>query len=72
MDYMPNMLGTVRKELNKHKGHWPEIARRAKVSYSFVAHIAAGFTEDPRVSRLQRLLNVLKQISDGKIVLPNK
>lgn len=71
MEYITNMLATVRKELRRKQGNWPFIAKRAGVSYSFVAHVANGHTPDPGVRRLQKVLNVLKKIEDGGIKLPD-
>lgn len=70
MNYIPNMLATVRKELQRYKGYWPFIADKAKVSYSFIAHTSSGHTPDPGVVRLQRVLDVLWKIDQGKLKLP--
>lgn len=70
MEYMPNILGTLRKELHRRKGYWPFIAKRAGVSYSFIAHVAGEVTDDPKLTGVQRVLDVLYKIETGKIKLP--
>lgn len=69
MDYM-NIKATLIKGLRRYKGHWPFIAQEAGVSYTFITHTVAGRTKDPRIGCVQKVLDVLKQIEDGKIKLP--
>jgi len=68
MEYINNMLATIKKELHRRKGQWPDIARNAGVSYSFVAHVANNHTENPRIQECQRVLNELKRRTDADIV----
>jgi len=65
--YHPNVLAAVRKGLEKHKGIWPQIARLSDVSYSYLAHVASGYTPDPGIVRVQRVWDTLHKIETGKI-----
>ena len=53
------MLRYVRKNLERHRGDWPEIARTAGVSYSWVSHVMQGTTPNPRIKQVQAIYNVL-------------
>jgi len=60
---------TLKKNLEKRRGHWPKIAREADVSYSWIIHVMSGNTKNPRVEEVQRVLDVLKKVEDGKLAL---
>lgn len=60
MEHVSDVLGIVVTELNNRKGSWRSLAKKAGVSYSFVAHIASGHTPDPRISGVQKVYDVLK------------
>ena len=42
-------------ELQASRGHWPEIARNAGVSYSWIVKFANEKIPDPRIGSLERL-----------------
>jgi len=64
-----NIKATLKKNLEKRRGHWPRIAREADVSYSWIIHVMSGNTKNPRVEEVQRVLNVLVRVEEGKLAL---
>lgn len=57
----PGMLSYVLAQLEVHKGKWREIADATEVPYDTISKIARGAINDPRVSKLERLHNYLKE-----------
>ena len=65
-----NIQPTLKKTLHKYKGQWPFIAREAGVSYSWMVHVMAGRTPNPRVNQVQAVLDVLQKIEEGELAIP--
>lgn len=53
------LVTAARRGLRLHHGHGVEIAREARVSYSWLGKISSGAIRNPRIEQLQRLLDVL-------------
>jgi hypothetical protein len=62
------MLRYVRKNLQSRRGDWPDIAKKANVSYSWVTHVMQGKTPNPRIIQVQSVYNVLYDMQNQ---LPN-
>ena len=61
-----DILKSTQRELNEYKGSWPEIARRAEVSYSWLIKIMNGNTANPRIQELQRVVDVLLDLNKAE------
>lgn len=64
-----DILGSAKRALEKHRGNWPKIAYKADVSYSWLAKVAEGKTQNPRITELQKLITTLDKIDRGRIKL---
>lgn len=49
----------VKRELPKHSGSYPAIARKAKVSYSWLGKVACGAIKNPGSLQIDRVAKVL-------------
>jgi transcriptional regulator with XRE-family HTH domain len=58
---MESMHETVLKGLEATKGNWPEVARRAGVSYRTLKKIATGEISSPRVNNLEKLASYFRE-----------
>lgn len=67
--YAIKLKPLLKKGIESHRGHWPEIARRAGVSYSTITHIMQNSNDNPGLDTIQAILNVLDAIEEGKIKL---
>lgn len=71
------IMPTLRKELMRHKGKWPQIQFHSGVSYATIYNIVhkrkslSNKEKEimPQVDIAQRLLDVLYKIDQGKIEL---
>lgn len=59
------MLAGVLRDLDKNKGHLPEVARVSGVPYQTVTKIACRIVRDPRVSTVQALHDYFAGCTDG-------
>ncbi len=46
------MVDTVRSKLERCRGHWPAVMRKARVSRSWLTQFAAGRVSDPRLNTI--------------------
>lgn len=53
---MENILEVVVAKLQSRKGDWPRIAKETGIPYGTLAKIGGGFTRDPQISNIQKLL----------------
>ena len=51
---------TIKTKLQKHKGRWPEIARRGGVSYRTLKKVADGTVKNPTIGTLTKVFDGLK------------
>lgn len=58
-------LEDLKKRLERYRGHWPEISRRANVSYSWITKLMQGYVDNPRVVECERVRQVLDAM-DGE------
>jgi transcriptional regulator with XRE-family HTH domain len=58
---MESMHETVLRGLEETKGNWPEIARRAGVSYRTLKKIATGEIASPRINNLEKLATYFRE-----------
>jgi len=52
-------LTQVIKELHARKGDWPQIAREADVSYSWITKFAQNRIPNPGITTIMRLSEIL-------------
>lgn len=57
-----NLHEPVIDALQACKGCWPEIARKAGVSYSWVCKIASGEIPDPRIKGVEKIAKTMKEM----------
>jgi hypothetical protein len=50
-----SLLDTVIAELDKRKGHWPEVAEGAGVPYKTLQKVAYRVVKDPGISIVEKL-----------------
>lgn len=53
----------VKRELPKHSGNYPAIAKKAKVSYSWLSKVACGAINNPGSLQIDRVAKVLKDLT---------
>ena len=61
-----DILDTLVKDLQTRRGDWPEIAKQAQVSYSWLTKLAQGRIPDPSIRRVFRVRAVLDEYEEMK------
>lgn len=56
----------VKRELRKHSGDYPTIAKEAKVSYSWLSKLATGAIPNPGSLQIDRLAKVLRKRTEAR------
>jgi len=56
----------LRARLIAQRGRFPEIAKTAQVSHSWLSKFAAGKMRDPRIGSIERLVGALNAIDESK------
>jgi predicted transcriptional regulator len=58
-------INTLRERLIAQRGRFPEIAKNAQVSHSWLSKFAAGKMRDPRIGSIERLVRALNAIDES-------
>jgi hypothetical protein len=57
-----DMVAAVRAKVERCRGHWPAVMRKARVSRSWLSQFSRGGITDPRVGTLQSVSEACDEV----------